>query len=232
MIIACPACGARYQVRDGAIGPEGRTVRCAKCRESWFQGLDGPTVEDVDTGAVIAEPGVPASPPVEPPPEPAPIPVEQPALVEEPPVPKPKRPRPWLRALKYAILAFIVLLAALAASLWFFGPPTWLPVPQAVIGRPSTDLVLDFPAQRQERRTLDNGTQYYGVSGTITNTGRETHLVPVVRIVLRDTTSRIVYSWEVTPPKRTLAPGEAVSISEAVTDVPGSAHTAEVRWET
>ncbi|MGY6550461.1 MAG: MJ0042-type zinc finger domain-containing protein [Erythrobacter sp.] len=40
MIIACPACGTRYAVPDNAIGAEGRTVRCAKCKHSWFQ--EGP----------------------------------------------------------------------------------------------------------------------------------------------------------------------------------------------
>ena len=40
MIIQCPACATRYVVPDTAIGAAGRTVRCAKCRHSWFQ--DGP----------------------------------------------------------------------------------------------------------------------------------------------------------------------------------------------
>jgi predicted Zn finger-like uncharacterized protein len=37
MILECTQCGSRYLVPDTAIGAEGRTVRCANCRHSWFQ---------------------------------------------------------------------------------------------------------------------------------------------------------------------------------------------------
>src|SRR5688572_2689746 len=37
MILTCPACGTQYVVKDGAIPPQGRQVRCAACKHSWHQ---------------------------------------------------------------------------------------------------------------------------------------------------------------------------------------------------
>lgn len=37
MILTCPNCGTQYAVKDGAIPPQGRQVRCAACKHSWHQ---------------------------------------------------------------------------------------------------------------------------------------------------------------------------------------------------
>ena len=47
MILTCPSCGTQYVVKDGAIPPQGRQVRCAACKHSWHQ--------DSEEGAAAVE---------------------------------------------------------------------------------------------------------------------------------------------------------------------------------
>jgi predicted Zn finger-like uncharacterized protein len=54
MILTCPNCGTQYVVKDGAVPPQGRQVRCAACKHSWHQDPE-PTAEAEQT-AVPTEP--------------------------------------------------------------------------------------------------------------------------------------------------------------------------------
>src|SRR5215475_10813506 len=36
MLIVCPNCSTSYAIEPGSLGSEGRTVRCARCKATWF----------------------------------------------------------------------------------------------------------------------------------------------------------------------------------------------------
>ena len=57
MILTCPECSARYVVDPKALLPNGRVVRCAKCKHSWKE-----TAPDIGTDVVEA--GESESPPI------------------------------------------------------------------------------------------------------------------------------------------------------------------------
>jgi predicted Zn finger-like uncharacterized protein len=38
MLIVCPSCTTSYMIDPTSVGPGGRTVRCARCRTTWFAG--------------------------------------------------------------------------------------------------------------------------------------------------------------------------------------------------
>ena len=308
MIIACPACATRYVVPDSAIGVEGRTVRCAKCRHSWFQ--DGPelAVPLQAENAAPAPPPEPAPPPApvvepappeavgpeaetsepdtdvpdwdqqeparwsEPPatipePEAAPAPVPEPLREPEPeppisfaqdelPPPPPSaaplsvdepeaddgysrfaheplfRPRRnparmWTIA---AVLFAVVALGAVGATAWF-GLPSWVPFAHPMFAEEQPGLRLDFPAKMQGQRPLSDQTWFFEANGTVTNVSQSARSVPTILAVLKDARGRIVFNAELHSPKRVLAPGESVSINEALVSVPKAAVKAEYGWK-
>ncbi|WHO38829.1 zinc-ribbon domain-containing protein [Sphingobium sp. AP49] len=81
MILVCPNCATRYIVPDTAVGPDGRQVRCAACKHSWFQ----------EPPALAAREAV--SPPAPPPVPPPPPPVAPPAPIVEAPAPSAPEPQ-------------------------------------------------------------------------------------------------------------------------------------------
>ena len=59
MILTCPECGTQYVVKDGAIPPQGRQVRCASCKHSWHQDpelSDEPLEEETVAEAAMIDP--------------------------------------------------------------------------------------------------------------------------------------------------------------------------------
>jgi predicted Zn finger-like uncharacterized protein len=55
MILTCPNCGTQYVVKDGAIPPQGRQVRCASCKHSWHQDPEATAEPGADEEETLAE---------------------------------------------------------------------------------------------------------------------------------------------------------------------------------
>jgi predicted Zn finger-like uncharacterized protein len=238
MILECPECSTRYLVPDSAIGAEGRTVRCANCRHSWFQNPPAPEEAPPAPAPVIAPPTAPAVPEAEETPpflEPAAIPSARPApepvaasldydaFAHRPPFRRNSSKR-WT---VIAIVAGLLMIAGVGAIL-FLGAPGLL----ARIGLPvgATESPLRLKDNPIERRELENGSELFAVSGQVTNPSSERQRVPDIRAELRDAQGRIVYSWTITPQQRTLTPGGSIDFNSAKLDVPSNSKRLELSF--
>ena len=64
----------------------------------------------------------------------------------------------------------------------------------------------------------------------MTNPSTDRQRVPDIRAELRDAQGRLVYSWTITPPQRTLAPGGAIEFNSAKLDVPANSKRLELSF--
>jgi len=66
MIITCPACATQFRVPDGALGSDGRKLRCSSCRHVWFQVPLAPPVKDPEAAEPVTQTPPQAPQPEEP----------------------------------------------------------------------------------------------------------------------------------------------------------------------
>jgi predicted Zn finger-like uncharacterized protein len=234
MILECSECRTRYLVPDSAIGAEGRTVRCASCKHSWFQ---TPQVLDLSVRtAPVAEPRLPPREP-EVPPAPVPAPprtfddtaIAPPAAHEydpfapQPPF-KPRRnpARRWTAA---AFVAGFSMLLGTGAILYSGAPGLAAQLGLGIGGEAETP--LRFTDKNVELRTLPSGSELFAVSGKVVNPTGDKQRVPDIRVELRDQQNNIVYSWRITPGQRSLDPKGAIDFNSAKLDVPANARVVE-----
>ena len=186
MILTCPACDTKYVVKDGAIPPAGRQVRCASCKHSWHQDAD-PTlaVAEDEMPMTIASLGGPPEPVVgdiaevaavgDVPPQ-----AEADQMVAE--VPEPEAGEP-----EYAEVADVA--------------PAWHS-PDADLSTTAQPVAETAAAQSQEPQAADDGDEYVGyVERYIDDEDRPKRRWPALLLILFLIAVAAAAFWFLAPPE-------------------------------
>lgn len=244
MILECPECRTRYLVPDSAIGGEGRTVRCAHCRHSWFQDADAPAILPPPLEPLAGEPDRSAPTPDEIDETPVSAPVEPPVVPAAPAAATRTASSPGYDAFAHrppfaarrgggrgwtiaAVGAGIIMLMAVAAIVWMSAPGLAQQLGLSIGPAESPLRLVDNPI---ERREMENGSELFAISGKVLNPSTTRQRVPDIRADLRDAQGRIVYSWTITPQQRTLGPKGSIDFDSAKLDVPSSSRRLELSF--
>ena len=224
MLLSCPNCNTRYLVPDSAIGPQGRQVRCANCKHSWFQ---EPSEEAFARPLPVLEPqtaGLAGGMDDLPPPPQFSALAGAEAADERLRRPRRNPARYWTMA----ALGFALLVAVVIGSNAIYG---WMGdgLKLAEVD-PPLEIIPDANLDRQTIVKDGKETEYFAASGTIVNPTDEEQPVPPLQIVLYDAQGRKVFDWIAKPKVNSLPPGGRVEFSDAQLDVPRSAAKMDIYW--
>ena len=277
MILTCPSCGTQYVVKDGAIPPEGRQVRCAACKHSWHQGPEETAVEadraeeaapapDNDEESVaeatlieprsgpeaeeraFEEAEMPSEEEAAAAPE---VPAEEAEITAAPESQQAEAPealseevaaQDWQeppqaeaqddeftpfrapdevvarrRNPLLGILIVILVIVLAAAAFWFVAPPEL----KARLGLAEiSGSPLALVTTHMDRQRLESGNELLTVTGRVINPTSREQQVPPLLAQLKTRSGKVVYSWTIAPPARSLAAGASASFNSAEVNVP------------
>ncbi len=218
MIVTCPSCNSRYAVDPSALGPGGRTVRCASCGHTWFceapadlpKSVDLPPPADAEPASAAPADGG----------RPAPLTVTAP------------RNRGGVgAAIGWLVFVIVVFGSAAGAIVARDRIVDWWPATARfydAVGLPVG--VLGAGLELRDVQTTvkdDNGTSVVVVDGSVTNVSNRPREVPRLRATARSAAEQELKNWVFSPGVLVLLPGETAKFHQELTDSPrGSANLA------
>ena len=197
-------------------GPEAEERAYEEAGLEQADGTAGEAGEDIETspGAVDSQFTVdqpPAQTDFEEPPQPE-------AQEDEfTPFPAADEVEPKRRSPLVSILIVIVVVVVLAAAFWFLAPPEF----KARLGLAGVSASpLALVTTHMDRQRLESGNELLTVTGRVINPTSSEQDVPPLRAQLKSRAGKLVYSWTIAPPARSLAPGASASFNSAEVNVP------------
>jgi len=236
MLIVCPSCASAYQIEAGKVGLEGRSVRCAACRETWFI-----TPADVLAGheAELAAKEE-ADPVADAAWEEAAAAVRQASDLPVPAVPRRPFPRAKVRrpaglslslAMGLGLLAALPLACLARASVVRIVPQTAalfarVGLPVNLRGIEIRDVVA-FSSPAEEGQTAE-----LVIEGDLVGVSRADVPVAPLAAEVRDAAGRILRSFSVPAPRAVLGRAEAARFRGSLANPPAGGRAIVVRFAT
>jgi predicted Zn finger-like uncharacterized protein len=254
MRLTCPSCAASYEIKAEALGPTGRSVRCASCGHKWFATPEAPAPVDAEPVETVAEPVAepPAAPYVAA--EAAPAGPSAEAIVAavkaasakpdsiEAAAGRRQRPRKASRGraigalltpagMGWAVVVSVVLLlgGAFVGRTYVVAALPGTAGLFALIGYPVNLVGLEI--EDVATRVEFEGTQaVLVVEGLVRNASTSALPLPRLRFAVRDQTGTELASWPDALARPTIAPGERLPFRSRLTSAPRNGNDIEVRF--
>lgn len=256
MRIECPSCAAGFEVSPSALGPNGRTVRCAACKNTWFaqapalvlaegevQEISAPTpmpavsAEDREDHEALAAVGttpreivaVADAPSISPAEEtPQPLPKRKTVAQFAPAARKSRRGSPLAAA---AVLLICVIAFGIVSRQSIVRASPELANLYAAIGLPVNLRGLEFQNIRTKQEIQD-GITVLAIEGDVENILSRAVELPRVRLAVLGDNGVEIYSWTALLPRSILYPHERVSFKSRLASPPAQGKEIMVRFLT
>ena len=233
MILTCPACATRYFVAVGAVGPQGKTVRCSGCSHRWTAMPQTDTEPEPSAAARVPMPTTVAESTAAPEPETERAPANTaPRAFREKVVAKKTVRQAVVNGMVWAGIGTGFALLIAATLIFRVGVVRLAPRTASVyaaLGMPVNPVGLVFEGVIA-KPGLQDGHDALVISGTVRNIEKQPIAAPALAIRVLDKSGHAVLTRKADNDTGMIAPGQTHNFVVAVLDPPAAANDVEVAF--